>query len=344
MQRSSSSQSSPPIGTFIQGVLPNLVPHLKAKNTNQESEEAESLKEENNPTYVQLEPFAWDSREALRELTIGKPVIFRIGESLYGIIGSCQEDKAKEEKKGLHGELSTQQVILVTRQPFASQELPKGTKLFGLVEQVLNGSLFRMLVPENLEEAKVSFHSERCRYRSILVVLPGVQSPGFKVESHSTETKLVPQPFALNARLFSEQRLLNRVVRLDVVGLDKNGSILGEVFLVSDRKEGEDVEHYIGEDLLRAGLARTNNWGLELSPRSGQLMKAEKCAIEQRLGVWQNYVPFANAPVVLSGSFKGKVVEVIAGDTIAVLPQDLARDANRMHHCPLSLESFYENF
>ncbi|GJQ13291.1 hypothetical protein GpartN1_g5082.t1 [Galdieria partita] len=409
MQTSSNSQSTPPIGTFIQGVVKEVVsgdtlvitgkaarsgppPEVrlslssltaprfstKAKSTKQESDEPEPLEEETHQTYVELEPYAWESREALRELTIGKPVIFRIdykadnvGGRLFGSVYLTDkrsishimvssglvkvrrpppssnekratdfdelvklEEKAKEEKIGLHSNSPSHQVIRVTRQPFGREGLPKGVHIFGLVDQVLNGSTFRIFVPENLEEAKVSFRSEKGYYRLVLVVLPGVQSPGFKMESYSTETKLVPQPFALNARLFSEHRLLNRVVRLDVVGFDKNETIVGEVFLVSDGTEGGVDEHYIGEELLRVGLARTNNWGLELSPRSGQLMRAERSAIEQRLGVWQNYIPPANASVVLSGSFKGKVVEVISGDTIVVLPEG-QKDSRRISFASL---------
>jgi len=384
--------STPPIGTFLQGVVKEVVsgdtlvitgkasqsgppPQVRLslasltaprfttreKNTKQESDqESDALSQEYNISFVQLEPLAWQSREALRELTIGKPVLFRVdykadnlGGKLFGSVyltdktsvshfmvssglvkvrkpsPSSDEKKApdfdqlvklgkkaKQEKKGLHNSEHTEHtVVRITRKPL--EEVPKGTKVFGLVDQVLSGSSFRILIPDDLEEAKKGFQSEKGTYRLVTVVLCGVQSPGFRLEPSSG--KLVPQPFALNARLFSEHRLLNRVVRVVVQGVDKNEAILGEVFLAADGKEEE--ESYIGEDLLRVGLARTNNWGLELSSCSARLGKAERTAIEQRLGIWQNYVPPPNASTVLAGSFKGKVVQVISGDTIAVVAE-----------------------
>eukprot|EP00871_Galdieria_phlegrea_P002519 jgi/Galph1/3268/GphlegSOOS_G1912.1 len=386
--------SQPPIGTFLQGIvkevhsgdtlgiiragpLPKTGPppelrltlvsvsaprfSLKAKRANVGDSASEQTPTEQS-THVDLEPYAWDSREFLRQLVIGKPVIFRVdykadntSERFFGTVylsdktclnhllvkkGTVKvrkpnspndkktvdleallklEEEAISAGLGIHGSLTSLQPVKVTRTPFPADNTLTLSKIFGIVEQVITGSSFRIMFPEDLEDARKSHISSNNSYRLVVVSLSGVQSPGFKFETISTETKVIPQPFALNAKLLSEQRLLNRVVEVKVHTIDKNGSIIGEVerFVTGD----ELAENYVGEDLLRAGLARRVTWGMELSSRSTKLSSAEKRAIEERLGIWQSYVPSPNAPTALADTFTAKVIEIVAADTIVVKPE-----------------------
>lgn len=54
----------------------------------------------------------------------------------------------------------------------------------------------------------------------------------------------------------------------------------------------------LGESQVKAGYAKLQNWGLEMmSVNAFTLREAERQAKQQRIGIWRNYVPPANAGV-----------------------------------------------
>ena len=70
------------------------------------------------------------------------------------------------------------------------------------------------------------------------------------------ETEAIPaQPFAMEARHFSEMAVLNREVRVLLQGVDKHDNLIGSiVYPSSDGPDAKPVD--LGKELLDRGLAK----------------------------------------------------------------------------------------
>lgn len=304
------------------------------------------------------EPFAWASREYLREKLIGKSVTFRIDyrvQSLNRVFATvfsgegnsvnlavvtaglakirrpvgdkeecspeydallAAEEKAAAGRVGLHagGAASVSRKV-----PAAGDNLMegdafvawcKGKALNAIVEYISNGSCVKALLKD------VPLSSEKhMGDRLLTVCLSGVQCPGFRrADGANPSTPPNPMPFAVNARFLSEIRLLNRDVSISVDGIDRNGILFATI-------HEPQAKLYIGEELLRAGFAKTVSWSIDLSNKAPALRAAEKYARDHRLGVWQGF----RAPTRNPELFAGRCVEVVSGDMIAVLDDNTGK-------------------
>ncbi|KAI6675794.1 hypothetical protein NL676_003700 [Syzygium grande] len=336
------------------------------------------------------EPFAWDSREYLRKLCIGKEVTFKVDYTVPSIgreFGSVflgdknvamlvvAEGWAKVREQGQQkGEASPFLAELLRLEEQAKQDglgrwsqapgaaeasirhLPpssignasnldamgllaanKGRPMQGIVEQIRDGSTLRVyLLPE---------------FQFVQVFVAGIQAPsmGRRTASEpvaeaevsdelngvaSTEPRapltsaqrlaisaasaadVSPDPFGLEAKHFTEIRVLNRDVRIVLEGVDKFSNLIGSVFY-SDSDSAKDL----ALELLENGLAKYVEWSANMMEEEAKrrLKAAELQAKKSRLRFWTNYVPPpSNSKAICDQNFSGTVVEVVSGDCIVV--------------------------
>jgi staphylococcal nuclease domain-containing protein 1 len=233
----------------------------------------------------------------------------------------------------------------------------KGKPVQAVVEAVLNGGLLRVTMLPDLTPASVAVCGVVCPSLNrrpapgAAAAAPASAAPaaedGATAEAAapgSLASKLaatsvsgagagpaaagVTEPFAREARWFTEQRALNREVKLVLEGVDKHGNLFASVFppaapaapaAAAAPAAPAAPSSSIAEGLVAAGLARTAEWSLAMMTTGAQrLREAERAAKAAKRGVWHNYVPQNTGQTKLNGSFTGKVIEVVSGDTLVI--------------------------
>jgi endonuclease YncB( thermonuclease family) len=86
---------------------------------------------------------------------------------------------------------------------------------------------------------------------NLLIRLAGAQSPNIPFTTNKDEEPQT-EPFAKEAKLFSEVRLLHRIVQLNLKGLDHKG----DSFTAKISYAGKNV----AEELIKAGFATFVEW------------------------------------------------------------------------------------
>ncbi|EFH41014.1 tudor domain-containing protein [Arabidopsis lyrata subsp. lyrata] len=339
------------------------------------------------------EPFAWESREFLRKLCIGKEVAFKVDYKVEAIAGRefgsvylghenlaklvVQNGWAKVRGPGQQNQDKVSPYIaeLVQLEQQAQQEgfgrwskvpgaaeasirnLPpsavgdsgnfdamgllaasKGKPMEGIVEQVRDGSTLRVyLLPE---------------FQFVQVFVAGLQAPSMGRRQSTQEAVVEPDvtatsngdasaetrgpltsaqrlaasaassvevssdPFAMEAKYFTELRVLNRDVRIVLEGVDKFNNLIGSVYY----SDGDTVKD-LGLELVENGLAKYVEWSANmLDEEAKKKLKATELQCKKnRVKMWANYVPPAsNSKAIHDQNFTGKVVEVVSGDCLVV--------------------------
>ncbi|XP_014746238.1 PREDICTED: staphylococcal nuclease domain-containing protein 1 [Sturnus vulgaris] len=160
-----------------------------------------------------------------------------------------------------------------------------------IIEHVRDGSVVRaLLLPD---------------YYLVTVMLSGIKCPTFKREADAE----VPEPFAAEAKFFTESRLLQRDVQI-VLESCHNQNILGTILHPNGN---------ITELLLKEGFARCVDWSIAVYTRGAdKLRAAERFAKERKLRIWRDYVaPTANLDQK-DKQFVAKVMQVLNADAIVV--------------------------
>jgi staphylococcal nuclease domain-containing protein 1 len=146
-----------------------------------------------------------------------------------------------------------------------------------------------------------------CRY--VTVSLAGIKCPGYRKGEDGRD---VPEPYADEARFYTEARMLNREVRVALQAVTNN------VFLGT-------VHHprgNIAELLLKEGMARVVDWSLSvMADGRDQYRAAEAVAKQKRLRVFREYVA-PNAAVQGEKQYVAKCVEIVNVETIVVKKAD----------------------
>uniref|UniRef100_A0A2I9LPS2 Staphylococcal nuclease domain-containing protein 1 n=1 Tax=Centruroides hentzi TaxID=88313 RepID=A0A2I9LPS2_9SCOR len=282
------------------------------------------------------EPYAWEAREFLRKKLIGKEVCFLLdykapsGSREYGIIylgkdttgenineaviaeglGEVRQtgakpnealqkllelqESAKSAKKGKWAQEDQEHIrdvkwTIENPRNFVDSLHQKPVK--AIIEHVRDGSTLRaVLLPD---------------FYYITVMLSGIRCPTFK---QGKDNQLVPDPYALEAKFFTESRLLHRDVEIILESVS-NQNLLGTVLHPNGN---------ITELLLKEGMARCVDWSITfVSTGAEKLRAAERVAKEKRLRLWKDYTP--SGPTV-SGprEYHGKVMEVNNADALVI--------------------------
>jgi staphylococcal nuclease domain-containing protein 1 len=300
------------------------------------------------------EPYAWQSREFLRKLLIGKAVTFKVdysvpaikrdfgtvyfnGESVLKTVVAAGWARVKEardpkEKSDEYEEL----LALEATAKDAKIGMWGGPNMDDQVrdrKKAIDTDAFLRDVQGKPVAAIVEWvrdaGSARCYIPSknvtVMVLIAGIQTPRLSRKAPANPDKPPPvdgepeilpaEPFALQAKHFVEVRLLNRDVCVRLYAVDGKDSFVGS------------IEHPAGdirEIMLARGLAKCSDWSINFLPlaRGAALRLAEKKAKAARLCVWANYV----APVIAGDRmFRGTVGEVVSPDTLVILVGDATK-------------------
>jgi endonuclease YncB( thermonuclease family) len=165
-----------------------------------------------------------------------------------------------------------------------------------LVEHARNGSTLRGVLKPGME--------------SVVMRLAGVQAPAIP---YNPETKKEgkPEAFYRESLFFTEQGVLNRDVQLTVTSLDATSNSLVGTISVGGRD--------LGEELLKAGLARVVDWNAPSAAQLKSYREAETAAQAGRLRMWRDFTPKVVDPSVLTNDeVLGRVREVQNGGNIAL--------------------------
>ncbi|XP_061270600.1 staphylococcal nuclease domain-containing protein 1 [Bos javanicus] len=283
------------------------------------------------------EPWAFPAREFLRKKLIGKEVCFTIENKTpqgreYGMIylgkdtngeniaeslvaeglatrregmrannpeqnrlAECEE-QAKASKKGMwsegNGSHTVRDLKYTIENPRHFVDSHHQKPVNAIIEHVRDGSVVRaLLLPD---------------YYLVTVMLSGIKCPTFRREADGSET---PEPFAAEAKFFTESRLLQRDVQI-ILESCHNQNILGTILHPNGN---------ITELLLKEGFARCVDWSIAVYTRGAEKLRAaERFAKERRLRIWRDYVaPTANLDQK-DKQFVAKVMQVLNADAIVV--------------------------
>uniref|UniRef100_A0A452FU33 Staphylococcal nuclease domain-containing protein n=1 Tax=Capra hircus TaxID=9925 RepID=A0A452FU33_CAPHI len=283
------------------------------------------------------EPWAFPAREFLRKKLIGKEVCFTIENKTpqgreYGMIylgkdtngeniaeslvaeglatrregmrannpeqnrlAECEE-QAKAAKKGMwsegNGSHTIRDLKYTIENPRHFVDSHHQKPVNAIIEHVRDGSVVRaLLLPD---------------YYLVTVMLSGIKCPTFRREADGSET---PEPFAAEAKFFTESRLLQRDVQI-ILESCHNQNILGTILHPNGN---------ITELLLKEGFARCVDWSIAVYTRGAEKLRAaERFAKERRLRIWRDYVaPTANLDQK-DKQFVAKVMQVLNADAIVV--------------------------
>jgi len=150
---------------------------------------------------------------------------------------------------------------------------------------------------------------------------------GSSAGSSSTPGDGQPEPFAREARHFTEIRCLNRDVKLILEGVSQFGVLVCSVHYPSV-PGAADAAADLGSDLIKAGLGKAVEWSLNMMTSGAfKLRESERSARQSKIGLWHSYVPQATNSSKLSDKFSGAVVEVVSGDCLIV--KDAANNVER---------------
>lgn len=282
------------------------------------------------------QPYAFEAREFLRKKLVGKEVVFvkeatttsgtdrgvlylgkdiTTGENINdaiisaGLVEVRRLNKPSEEesrlvaleeqaKSSCLGKWSkdsdsdhVRNVKYTLENPRSFVDSLKQKPVDAIIEYVRDGSTFRALLLPSMN--------------NVTIQLSGVKCPTIKIDGEN-------EPFAEEAKIFVENRLLQRDVQIILEGVanQSNGILLGTVLHPNGN---------ISEFLLREGLARCVDWSMgNVSVGAEKYRSSEKQAKAAKARIWKNYSP---AKLVLDETNKnlnGKVVEVSHGDSITI--------------------------
>ncbi|KAF8622718.1 hypothetical protein AX15_006809 [Amanita polypyramis BW_CC] len=244
------------------------------------------------------------------------------------------ETEAKTAGKGLwnpHGPKARciQHTMPADSQAFLAEW--KGKDLDGIVENVRDGTSLRirLLIPDG-------------DHQIVNITLAGVKSPRVAVKPGEAS-----EPLGEEAKFFTESRLLQRSVRVQILSLPiatatPFQSSSGTTPLTASIFIGT-VLHPVGniaEFLVAAGLARVVDWHAGMLASSGameRLRAAEKAAKEKKAGLYVNVstvIAKSNGGTSAGQArvFDGIVVRVWSGDQVSVVE----RDGSKEHRLQLS--------
>jgi len=299
------------------------------------------------------EPFAWEAREFLRKMVVGKAVLGNVVHTAnreYGVLllgedpetavnvalklveeglakvrDNCQDkalqdaqEQAKNAKKGVWGEGLADHVRKITWEVDNARALVDkfgGKPVSAVVEHVRDGTTLRLfLLPDMVH---------------VTLMMSGVRAPGTRLGPEGRPDPAQCEPFATEAHYFTESRLLQREIEV-ILESHNNNNFVGSVIHPAGN---------IAEALLKEGMAKCVDWSIaKVTGGPEKYRAAEKAAKERKARIWKDYKPSA----VISEKdkeFHGKVVEVVNGDALMVKAGKVVRKIHLASIRPPRLEA-----
>eukprot|EP00768_Dysnectes_brevis_P000399 gnl/Dysnectes_brevis/1088_a1218_2742.p1 GENE.gnl/Dysnectes_brevis/1088_a1218_2742~~gnl/Dysnectes_brevis/1088_a1218_2742.p1 ORF type:complete len:876 (-),score=317.12 gnl/Dysnectes_brevis/1088_a1218_2742:60-2687(-) len=293
------------------------------------------------------ESFSYQSREFLRKKIVGRKVRFETTHevnperhfALVYISSTCVNEavvrygwarvRVQSHTNELYEKLLESQAHAVTKKLGFNTSKPSLGKVPRIVEPTGEE---RLTLFHRLKGEEAEGHVEYVRDAANLFIvlhpsmiripfaLAGVRCPGFKLVDEGSR---VPEPLAIAARSYVEERILQRDVTLVVGGISGGGgSFVGHL----KTKKGGDI----ALSLVQAGYAQIVDWSLGLASNPDGIRSSEQAAQKAKKGIWKR---IAAKPVSVGrGScFTAQVLQVVSGDQLIVrppprLPGDIAPD------------------
>lgn len=200
----------------------------------------------------------------------------------------------------------------------------RGTPVPGVVEAVLNGGCLRVaLLTDSVDS----------RHATVTVHTAGIQAPSMGRKKEGDDGEPTPEPFAREAKHFTEVRLLNRDVHVVFEGEDKFKNLYCTIRAVPGATIATEVTEDVAESLAKNGLAKVVDWSAALMTSGAQRLRAaEKVAKQHRLRLWRDYTPPVPSinPNSAQRDFDAVVVEANSGDVLIVA--DLRTGIERKVH------------
>ena len=206
-----------------------------------------------------------------------------------------EEAKAKADSNGLWASGSGKvDASYEVPDPKAFVEEWKGKSIDAVVEKVLSGDrlIARLLLTPR-------------RHVQTLILVAGIRAPSTKRTNASDGKEQPAEPYGEEAQRFTESRLLQRTVRVDLLGVSPQNQLIGTV---------KHPNGSIAEFVLKAGLARCTDFhSTILGGDMAVLRQAEKHAKDQKLGLFKGHVAPKGSS---SGDVEAIVTRVQTADTI----------------------------
>ncbi|KAF8893956.1 hypothetical protein BD779DRAFT_1504456 [Infundibulicybe gibba] len=241
------------------------------------------------------------------------------------------ESEAKSAGKGLWNPHGPQARVVHHTMPEDSHAFVtewKGKSIDAIVEQVRDGSTVRvrLLMPEG-------------EHRIVNIALAGIRCARASMKQGEPS-----EPWGEEAKFFTESRLLQRAVRVQILSLPNSTATPFQTSANATAPSPASI--FIGtvlhpagnvaEHLVAAGLARVVDWHAGMLASGGgmeRLRAAEKAAKEKRLCLYAN-APAATATTKSDGTtstgqtraFDATVIRIWSGDQISVLEKDTGKE------------------
>jgi len=286
-----------------------------------------------NSEATEDEPFAWEAREFVRKMAVGKTVLGLVVHTAnreYGclLVGdhpdtgvdvalklveeglatcreNCQDsalteaqEAAKAAKKGLWGDDASSHVRKITwevENPRQIVDKYNGKPVSAVIEHVRDGTTLRcMLLPDFIQ---------------VTLMMSGVRAPATKLGAEGKPDPKLSDEYAIEAHYCTESRLLQRDVEV-ILESSSNNNFVGSVL----HPQGN-----IAERLLKEGMAKCVDWSIaKVTGGPEKYRAAEKLAKEKKIRLWKNYTATTSNISEKDREFTGKVVEVVNGDALVV--------------------------
>ncbi|KAF2264233.1 hypothetical protein CC78DRAFT_464157 [Lojkania enalia] len=288
------------------------------------------------------EPFAFESRDFLRRLLVGKVVHFRVLYKIptganreYGVIAlpnktqlpelavaegwaKIRDDAGRKDDSEEAASYLEKLQVLEARAKADSKGVWQESG--GRISSTSELSDPKSFVDEHKGKAidaivEKVLSGDRLIVRLLLsptehvqtmVLMAGIRAPSTKRTNPSDGKEQPAEPFGEEAQQFVETRLLQRNVVINVLGVSPNGQVVANV--------KHPVNGNIAPFLLKAGLARcTDHHTTLLGQEMSVLRQAEKAARDSRQGLFKGHVAQkSTAP----GEFEAVVSRIQSADTL----------------------------
>jgi len=286
-----------------------------------------------NSAATEDEPLAWEAREFVRKLCVGKQVFGHVVHTAnreYGclVVGespesgtdvalalveeglakcrdNCKDEKlteaaarAEAAKVGVWAEDASSKVRKITwevENPRVLVDQFNGKPVKAVVEHVRDGTTIRViLLPDFIQTT---------------LMLSGVRSPSTKPGPNGQPDPKLSEEFAVEAHYFTESRLLQRDVEV-ILESTSNNNFVGSVLFPSGN---------IAEALLKEGMAKCVDWSISKVTGGPELYRAaEKSAKERKVRLWRNFKATESTISAKDREFTGKVCEIVNGDALMI--------------------------